>query len=47
VWILGKLKPELKFDACMAGVLSWQARLDALAKNAQPSPALFVPYRVR
>jgi hypothetical protein len=47
VWILGKLKPELKFDACMAGVLSWQARLDALAKNAQPSPALFIPYRVR
>jgi hypothetical protein len=47
VWILGKLKPELKFDACMAGVLSWQARLDALAKNAQPSPAMFVPYRVR
>jgi hypothetical protein len=47
VWILGKLKPELKFDACMAGVLSWWARLEALAKNAQPSPAMFVPYRVR
>jgi hypothetical protein len=47
VWILGKLKPELKFDLCMAGVLSWQARLDALAAGAQPSPAEFVPYRIR
>jgi hypothetical protein len=47
LWILGKLKPELKFDQCMAGVLSWRARLDALAKNAEPSPANFVPYRIR
>lgn len=47
VWILGKIRPEVKFDFCMAGVLSWQARLDALAKNAQPSPANFVPYRIR
>jgi hypothetical protein len=47
VWILGKIRPEVKFDQCMAGVLSWQARLTALAKNAQPSPAMFVPYRVR
>lgn len=47
VWILGKIRPEVKFDLCMAGVLSWQARLDALLKNAKPSPAQFVPYRIR
>lgn len=30
VWILGKLHPDRKFDAAMAAVLSWQARLDNL-----------------
>lgn len=29
-WILGKLHPERKFDACMAAILSWQARADVL-----------------
>lgn len=47
LWILGKIRPEVRFDACMAAVLSWQGRLDALAKNAQPSPENFVPYRLR
>jgi hypothetical protein len=47
LWVLGKIHPEAKFDQCMAGVLSWRARLDALAKNAQPNPANFVPYRIR
>ncbi|OCB09239.1 terminase [Mycolicibacterium porcinum] len=30
LWILGKLHKDRKFDACMASVLSWQARMDAL-----------------
>lgn len=47
LWILGKIRPEVRFDACMAAVLSWQGRLDALAKNAQPSPENFIPYRIR
>ena len=29
-WTLKKLHPERKFDACMAAVLSWQARMDVL-----------------
>lgn len=32
LWILGKLHPERKFDAAMAAVLSWQARMDVLPK---------------
>jgi hypothetical protein len=47
VVILGKIRPEAKFDLCMAGVLSWQARLDALAKGATSGPEVFVPYRIR
>lgn len=34
LWILGKIHPDRKFDACMAAVLSWQARLVALKKGA-------------
>jgi phage terminase large subunit-like protein len=30
LWILGKLHPDRKFDACMAAILSWQARMDEL-----------------
>lgn len=30
LWILGKLHPTRKFDACMAAILSWQARMDEL-----------------
>ncbi len=30
VWILTKLHRERKFDACMAAILSWQARMDVL-----------------
>lgn len=29
-WILKKVHPERKFDACMAAILSWQARVDVL-----------------
>lgn len=34
LWILNKLHETRKFDACMAAILSWQARLDALKKGA-------------
>ncbi|GAA2418201.1 terminase [Mycolicibacterium llatzerense] len=30
LWILGKLHKDRKFDLCMAAILSWQARMDAL-----------------
>lgn len=29
-WILGKIHQDRKFDACMAAILSWQARMDVL-----------------
>lgn len=32
LWILGKLHPTRKFDACMAAILSWQARMDVVSK---------------
>lgn len=37
LWILQKLDGlrRNRFDACMAGNLSWQARLDAIAKDAK------------
>lgn len=35
LWILGKIHPERKFDAAMAAILSWEARLVALKKGAQ------------
>jgi hypothetical protein len=36
-----------KIDAAFAAVLAWQARLDALAKNAGAVEETFVPYRIR
>lgn len=45
--ILQKIRPEAKFDLCMAGILSWQARLDALAAGANLGPEMFIPYRIR
>lgn len=37
LFILDKIHPDRKFDAAMAAVLSWEARLDALKAGAQPS----------
>lgn len=34
LWILRKLHPDRKFDMCMAAILSWEARLEALKKGA-------------
>lgn len=36
LFVLDKIHPDRKFDAAMAGMLSWQARLDALAAGAKP-----------
>lgn len=50
IYILGKITEERKFDAGMAAVLSWRARLDALAAGAKPRSTMgdfYVPYRVR
>lgn len=33
LWILGKIHPERKFDACMAAILSWKARSDLIRKG--------------
>jgi hypothetical protein len=44
--ILGKIRPEAKFDLCMAAVLSWQARIDALAAGVLQLEESFVPYRL-
>lgn len=37
LFILDKIHPDRKFDAAMAAVLSWEARLDALKAGAMPS----------
>lgn len=37
LFILSKLHPDRKFDIQMAAVLSWQARLAAIAAGAEPS----------
>lgn len=45
---LGKLAKHRKFDAAMAAVLSWQARLDALKKGARSEgDYIEVPVRLR
>jgi hypothetical protein len=41
VWILTKLHPERKMDACMAAVLSWQARMDMLGKVPKAKKRVF------
>jgi hypothetical protein len=48
LWVLQKLngQEQNKFDACMAGVLSWQARLDAIAAGAQPRAKVGAPRRL-
>ena len=46
LFILNKQRLDRKFDAAMAAVLSWKARLDALRKGAE-LPDDFVPRRIR
>lgn len=47
LWILCKQHEERKFDAAMAGCLSWTARLDALRAGARKTERSFVPRRIR
>lgn len=47
LFILEKLHPERKFDIGMAAVLSWRARLDAIAAGADRPEESFVPFRAR
>lgn len=44
---LAKIDKDRKFDAAMAAVLSWQARLDAMRKSAPRTEALQIPRRIR
>ena len=44
---LAKITEERKYDAAVAGILSWTARLEAIEENAQPKETLWVPRRVR
>ena len=37
LFILRKLHPDRKFDLAMAAILSWEARIAALAAGAQPT----------
>lgn len=46
-FILTKIAKERKYDAAVAGVLSWQARMDAITEGAEPKTKLWVPRRVR
>lgn len=48
LFVLRKQHEDRKFDAAMAAVLSWQARLDAVRKGARPRRrVLSVPSRIR
>lgn len=49
MWTIRKERPGSpnKIDAAMAGVLSWEARGDAIASGAMNQPAMFVPKRIR
>lgn len=44
---LAKISQERKYDAAMAAVLSWQARLDALKAGAESQPVKQIPRRLR
>ncbi|MBI2702114.1 MAG: hypothetical protein HYX31_23845 [Mycobacterium sp.] len=44
-WILGKLHRDRKFDAAMAAVLSWEARMDVLPKLPKPKKRVIARIR--
>ena len=46
-FILAKIEQTRKYDIVVAAILSWEARMDAIAENAQPKPKAFMPVRVR
>lgn len=43
---LAKISEDRKYDACMAAVLSWQARLDAMKKGVSNQAELQMPRRI-
>lgn len=45
LWILTKLHRNRKLDACMAAVLSWEARMDVLPKLPKPKKRTFAKIR--
>ncbi|WP_044109822.1 hypothetical protein [Mycobacterium canetti] len=45
LWTLTKLHRDRKFDAAMAAVLSWQARMDVLPKVSKPKKRVFARIR--
>lgn len=47
LFVLEKIHPDRKFDAAMAGCLSWRARLDAMREGAKPPQQTYVPRRIR
>lgn len=47
LFTLRKLHEDRKFDAAMAAVLSWRARLDAIREGAVAARETFVPVRIR
>lgn len=47
MWVLRKIHPTRKFDAAMAGTLSWACALDARREGAKPRPKVFAPRRLR
>lgn len=48
LWVLQKQDGQLqnKFDACMASVLSWEARTDAVREGAKPRQKVGAPRRL-
>jgi hypothetical protein len=48
LWVLQKQDGQLanKFDACMASVLSWEARTDAIREGAKPRQKVGAPRRL-
>ncbi len=46
-FVLAKITQERKFDAAVAAILSWEARAQAIAENAQRNTPMWVPIRVR
>lgn len=47
LFLLAKIHQDRKFDAAMAGCLSWICRLDAIKSNAKPRPKRTAPRRIR
>lgn len=47
LFILGKIHPDRKFDGAMAGLLSWQAYLDAVKVGASVPRTPTRPRRIR